>query len=77
MSAGTRLFLLLGCIVVIALEAPTTLTGLLAAWRGPYDVAGQAVGRAFGAEDEELARAAPLYGPPAPAAAGRQRLARR
>lgn len=36
MSAGTKLFLLLGCLAVIALEAPFTLASLTAGWRGPY-----------------------------------------
>lgn len=36
MRTGTKLFLLLGCACVIALEAPRTLTDLSAGWRGPY-----------------------------------------
>lgn len=36
MSQGTRLFLLLGCAIVVALEAPSSLASLIAGWRGPY-----------------------------------------
>lgn len=36
MSTGTRIFLLLGCLVVVVLEAPASLASLSAGWRGPY-----------------------------------------
>jgi len=36
MRRRTRLFLLAGCAVIVFLEAPATLAGLAASWRGPY-----------------------------------------
>ena len=36
MKRGTRLFLLAGCAVVVALEAPLAFVALSASWGGPY-----------------------------------------
>lgn len=36
MKRGTRLFLLAGCALVLALEGPRTVDGLAAGWYGPY-----------------------------------------
>lgn len=36
MKRGTRLFLLAGCALVLALEVPVTLAALAEGWRGPY-----------------------------------------
>ena len=48
MSTATKLFLLLGCAVVVALEAPSTLASLVAGWRGPYSRPAVALARPLG-----------------------------
>ncbi len=36
MRRSTKVFLLAGCALVLALEGPRTLAGLAAGWNGPY-----------------------------------------
>ncbi len=36
MKRGTKLFLLVGCALVLVLEGPLTLAALAAGWDGPY-----------------------------------------
>lgn len=81
MSSGTRLFLLLGCAVVLALEVPRTLSDLTNGWRGPYVrhsgiLPDPRVGERDALDEERLARtAAPT--PPVTRPHGRLDLARR
>jgi hypothetical protein len=51
-STGTRLFLLLGCAIVVALEAPSTLASLVAGWRGPYSRPAVALARPLGSAQD-------------------------
>ncbi len=39
MRRRTKLLLVAGCALVLALEAPRTLADLAAGWRGPYPTA--------------------------------------
>lgn len=76
MSSRTRLFLLLGCALVLALEAPRTANEVAAGWRGPYaktDTAPEASpGTAAASAAHALRR-----GYPVPRPHGRLELARR
>ena len=59
MRRRTKLFLLAGCALVLALEAPRTLADLAAGWRGPYPTAlaeGAPARSDAPAESVELAR---------------------
>jgi hypothetical protein len=69
-STGTKLFLLLGCAIVVALEAPATLASLVAGWRGPYSRPAVALARPLGsAQDLAVPLALALALPHSPHAA--------
>jgi len=36
MRRGTKLFLLAGCALIVALDAPAAFAAFAAGWRGPY-----------------------------------------
>lgn len=73
MKAGTKLFLLLGCTLVVALGAPRTAAVLAAGWGGPYgpSLRTERVGRT---PPEPRPSRVPI---PEPRPAGRLELARR
>lgn len=75
MRPWTKLFLLTGCSLVVALEAPATLAALAAGWQGPY-----AVGPCPRTSPSVVARPLPpavVFEIPEPRPAGRLELARR